>query len=74
MLNTLERSTAAVQAQTPTDKLQKNPFQLVIAEPTATSEAPVDDGKKAAELAAKQKAERRTRSRRRSRSSRCTAS
>lgn len=59
VLNTLERSTAAVQAQTPTDKLQKNPFQLVSAQPMATTESPVDDGKKAAELAAKQKAERR---------------
>ncbi|MCC6970295.1 MAG: hypothetical protein IT434_08745 [Phycisphaerales bacterium] len=59
VLNTLERSTAAVQAQTPTDKLQKNPFQLVGAQPASEAEAPADDGKRAAELAAKQKAERR---------------
>lgn len=59
VISTLERSTAAVQAQTPTDKLQKNPFQLVSAQPMSTTEAPVDDSKKAAELAAKQKAERR---------------
>lgn len=59
VISTLERSTAAVQAQTPTDKLQKNPFQLVSAQPMSATEAPVDDGKKAAELAAKQKAERR---------------
>lgn len=58
VLSTLERSVAAVQAQTPSDKLQKNPFQLVSAQPAA-SDAPVDDGKKAAELAARQKAERR---------------
>lgn len=59
VLSTLERSTAAVAAQTPADKLQKNPFQLVTAQPTSGGEAPVDDGKRAAELAAKQKAERR---------------
>lgn len=60
VLSTLERSTAAVAGQTPTDKLAKNPFQLVTAQATAeTGEAPVDDGKRAAELLAKQKAERR---------------
>jgi hypothetical protein len=58
VLSTLERSVAAVQAQTPSDKLQKNPFQLVSAQPAA-ADAPIDDGKKAAELVARQKAERR---------------